>query len=97
MIAKNMPVGQLIWKIPMRFLLDSISAWKSLFAGEGIYFLAILEAHLAFIKWLLFKRKQSVFPLKREGTLSGWYSRSIIWQYFIAGRKTFTEIMKGKS
>jgi len=97
MMAKNLPLGQLAWKIPFRFFLDSISAWKSLFAGEGIYFVAILEAHLAFIKWLLFKRKQSVFPKKRQGTLSGWYLHSIVWQYFVVGRKTFREIMKDKS
>jgi hypothetical protein len=36
MMAKNLPAGQLAWKIPLRFLLDSISAWKSLFAGEGV-------------------------------------------------------------
>ena len=97
MMAKNLPMGQLVWKIPYRFVLDSISAWKSLFAGEGIYFAAILEAHLAFIKWLLFKRKESVFPRTRRGNLSGWYPHSIVWQYFVVGRKTFREIMKDKS
>ena len=97
MLAKNLPAGQLVWKIPLRFLLDNISAWKSLFAGEAVYFWAIVEAHLAFIKWALFKRKQSVFPRKKQGKLHGLYSRSIAWQYFVLGKKTFTEIMRGKS
>jgi GT2 family glycosyltransferase len=97
MMAKNMPRRQLLWKIPFRFLLDSVSAWKSLFAGEAIYFVAIAEAHLAFLKWLLIGRKKSVFPKKRRGTLYGWYTRSIVWQYFVVGKTTFTEIMKGKS
>ena len=97
MIAKNLPPEQLAWKIPFRFLLDSVSAWKSLFSGEAIYFVAILEAHLAFIKWVVVGRKKSVFPKKRRAKLSGWYPRSIVWQYFVAGKKTFTEIMKGKS
>jgi GT2 family glycosyltransferase len=94
MMAKNLPLDQLLWKIPFRFLLDSISAWKSLFGGEAVYFWAILEAHLAFLKWLVFKRKQSVFPPKKHGTLLGWYSGSVVWQYFVKGKKTFTEIMK---
>jgi hypothetical protein len=68
-----------------------------LLAGEGVYFLAVLEAHFGFIKWLLFKRKQSVFPIKRGGSLHGWYTHSIAWQYFVAGKKTFTEIVNGKS
>ena len=97
MMAKNLPMGQLLWKMPFRFLLDSISAWKSLFAGEAVYFWAILEAHLAFIKWMIFKRGQSVFPKSRQGVLMGWYSGSIVWQYFVKGKKTFGEIVKGKS
>jgi len=97
MMAKNLPVGELFWKMPVRFLLDSVSAWKSLFAGEAIYFWAILKAHLAFIKWMFFKRKKSVFPKNRRGVLLGWYSGSVVWQYFVAGKKTFTEIVKGKN
>jgi GT2 family glycosyltransferase len=96
MMAKNLPMGQLLWKMPLRFLLDSISAWKSLFAGEAVYFWAILEAHLAFIKWMIFKRGQSVFPKSRQGALRGWYSGSVVWQYFVKGKKTFGEIVKGK-
>ena len=97
MMAKNLPVGQSLWKIPYRFLLDTISAWKSLLAGEGVYFLAVLEAHFGFIKWLLFKRKQSVFPVKRSGKLHGWYTGSVVWQYFVSGKKTFSEIVNEKS
>jgi hypothetical protein len=96
MMAKNLPRAQSAWKIPFRFFLDSISAWKSLFAGEGVYFAAILEAHLAFLKWVAFKQKQSIFPQKRKGTLHGWYAGSVVWQYFVVGKKTFAEIVKGK-
>ena len=96
MMVKNMPTGEWLWKIPYRFLLDSVSAWKSLLAGEGVYFLAITEAHLAFLKWVVFKRKESVFPKKKGGVLLGWYPKSIVWQYFVAGRKTFSEIVKRK-
>jgi GT2 family glycosyltransferase len=96
MMAKNLPMGQLAWKIPFRFLLDTISAWKSLLAGEGVYFLAVLEAHFGFLKWLFFKRKQSVFPARRGGVVYGWFGRSIVWEYFVAGRKTFSEIVNGK-
>jgi GT2 family glycosyltransferase len=96
MLSKNLPPGQRAWKIPLRFLLDAVSALKSLFSGEAAYFWAVLKAHIAFIGWLLNGRKQSVFPQKRQGKLNGWYPHSIAWQYFVLGRKTFTEIMKGK-
>jgi hypothetical protein len=97
MMAKNLPPEQWLWKIPLRFLLDSISAWKSLFAGEAIYFWAIFEAHLAFFKWLVVSRKKSLYPAKKRVPLTGWYSGSIVWQYFVRGRKTFAEIVKAKS
>ena len=97
MMAKCLPPGQWLWKIPFRFLLDSVSAWKSLFAGEAVYFWAILEAHLAFFKWLVLSRKKSLFPPKKTGKLQGWYTGSIVWQYFVRGRKTFAEIVKPKS
>ena len=94
MMAKCLPFSQWIWKLPLRFLLDSISAWKSLFAGEAVYFWAILEAHLAFFKWLMVSRKKSLFPPKKRAPLSGWYAGSVVWQYFVKGKKTFSEIVK---
>ena len=97
MMAKCLPAEQWLWKIPVRFLLDSVSAWKSLFAGEAVYFWAILEAHLAFFKWLVVSRRKSLFPPKKRGKLLGWYTGSVVWQYFVKGKKTFAEIVKDKS
>jgi GT2 family glycosyltransferase len=39
MLAKNLPKRQSFWKIPLRVLMDMISAWKSLFAGGRCIFL----------------------------------------------------------
>ena len=97
MLAKNLPIGQSLWKIPFRLLLDAVSAWKSLFAGQAIYFRAIFKAHLAFTKWLLFRKKMSVFPTIRGGRISGWFPKSIVWAHFVKGKKTFREIVEGKS
>ncbi|MBS1599526.1 MAG: glycosyltransferase family 2 protein [Bacteroidetes bacterium] len=97
MLAKNLPYPQLFWKIPFRFLLDAVSAWKSLFAGQGIYFMAIGEAHLAFLKWVFWNRNQSVFPRQRRGQLDGWFRHSVAWKHFVRGKKTFIEIVGNKS
>lgn len=97
MMAKNMPAGEAAWKIAYRFLLDSVSALKSLLAGEGKYFVAVLRAHGAFLGWLCFAgRKRD--GLKRKGKyLHGYYSGSIVWAHFIAGKKWFSEIVQKKS
>jgi GT2 family glycosyltransferase len=96
MLAKNLPKRQSFWKIPARILMDFISAFKSLFAGQFVYFLAVGEAHLAFFKWLFFMRKQSVFPLQRKARLSGWYLHSVAWKHFVEGRERFDEIVGDK-
>lgn len=97
MMAKNMPVGMATWKIGYRFGLDAISAVKSLLAGEWTYFLAVFRAHVAFLGWLLFKRKQSIFPASRVGRLQGYLHKSVVYSHFVKGQKTFAEIVKNKS
>ncbi len=97
MLAKNLPLLQAIWKVPARLLLDAVSAWKSLAAGQAVYFVAVVEAHLAFFKWLIFNRSKSVFPVKKTGKPAGWYNHSIVWKHFVQGKKTFAEIVTDKS
>jgi GT2 family glycosyltransferase len=96
MLAKNLPKRQSFWKIPLRIAMDFISAAKSLFAGQVIYFLAVGEAHLAFLKWLLFKQRMSVFPVRRKTRLSGWYLHCVAWKHFVEGLETFDEIVGDK-
>ena len=96
MLAKNLPKRQSFWKIPLRIIMDLISAWKSLFNGQYVYFWAVAEAHLAFLKWLLFKRGESIFPLKRRAVLSGWYIHCVAWKHFVEGKETFNEIVGDK-
>jgi len=93
MLYKNLPWAQKWWKTPFRVFLDLVSAWKGLVKGDGGYFFAILRAHLAFVKWLLFKQKKSVFPLKKNGHLVGVYKKNLAWQHFVKGKKYFSQII----
>ncbi|MFX9593199.1 hypothetical protein ABTO86_19505, partial [Acinetobacter baumannii] len=34
MLCKNLPLTHLWWKLPFRFLLDAVSAWKGLLSGD---------------------------------------------------------------
>jgi GT2 family glycosyltransferase len=99
MLWKNLPGAQLAWKLPLRFALDAVSAWKSLLAGEGHYFKAILRAHFSFIKWcFLMKNKHKTSPGRGKARLrlQGYYSGSIIWAYFVQGKRKFSEIVHHK-
>ena len=97
MMAKNLPLGEALLKISWRFILDAISATKSLFAGQGTYFIAVIRAHFAFLGWLFFKRRLSVFPDKKRRNWLGYYRRGVVWQHFILGKKKFTEIVDKKT
>ena len=79
--------------MPVRDLLDGISAWKGLLSGDGGYFVAIIRAHLAFMKWFLFYRKRSVFPVSKTGNLSGYLRRNTAWLHFVKKKRTFSEIV----
>lgn len=92
MLYKNWPVGEKWWKIPFRIALDAISAWKALLTGDSSYWLAVLKAHFAFGKWILFHQSESNFAVQRRGISSGVMHTNIVWQYFIRKKKTFKEI-----
>jgi GT2 family glycosyltransferase len=94
MMSKNLPLSKKIWVMPVRSMLDGISAWKGLLSGDGGYFIAILRAQLAFIKWWLFYKSKSVFPANKKGPLSGLFKRNIVWQHFVNRKNHFDEIVQ---
>ena len=94
MLYKNLPWSQKWWKIPFRIFLDAVSAWKGLFVGDGGYFISILRAHFSFLKWILSRQKQSVFPVKKGGKPAGVYKGNVVWEHFVKGKKYFSQLIK---
>ena len=96
---KNEPAGQLLWKMPVRFILDIISAFKFLVSGQAGSAKAVLKALLYILSHpvsILRKRRETKAKLKdlRIGnrTTEGRSSKSIVWSYFVLGKKTFTSL-----
>lgn len=96
MLYKNLSPADRIKKIPFRFLLDGIAAWKALFSGDGGYFIAVLKAHCHTIQWILFHQEQSLFVTNKTKFTTGIYKGSIVWHYFIKKQKTFLQIVGNK-
>ncbi len=96
MLYKNYYTLDRVWKIPYRILLDLVSAFKNVFLGQESYVLAVLKAHGGFIGWILFHRKESIFPTSRIKKPDTIYQGNIVWKHFIQGKKTYKEMSDSK-
>lgn len=97
MLCKNLPWHEKLWKIPMRFGLDAISAWKGLLSGDANFFIAIFQAHMAVLKRLFRVHIKQSYRLKPLSLLDGVYGGSVVWQYFIKQHTRFQEIIRKKA
>jgi GT2 family glycosyltransferase len=94
MLSKNLPFSQRNWVMIARSFLDAVSAWKGLLTGNGGYFLAIIKAQVAFIKWWVFHRGKSKFPVTKRAKLDGYFRGNIVWLYFGKKVRTFSKIVR---
>lgn len=93
MLAKNLSGKEKLWILPVRIMLDAVFAWKSLFTGRPADFTAVLKAHLSFVLWLAKSKQHVQLPQKRTDSLHGFFNGVLPWQYFIKGRKSFSEFI----
>ncbi len=96
MISKNLPVGQVIWKIPLRIFLDMIAAYRALIDTNFSTFISIASAHLHYVEWIFTRKKGKKIVKKSLSQLQGVYEGSIVWKYFVNKKKTFSEIVCDK-
>lgn len=96
MLAKNLPLKEKLYKLPFRFLLDAVSAWKGLLHGDSYFFVAIVKAHFAVCYLLIKGYKTHQLPKKSVNTLAGVYNGCIVWQHFIKQKTKFIEIVGKK-
>lgn len=84
-----------IWWLPLRTIIDQSAFLNYIFKGEWGNAFAVWKGYAGFCKWLFTVKddagiKQSLF--KMPGVLKC----SIVWQYYIVGRKKFS-LLKMKS
>lgn len=93
MLLKNLPVSEIIWKLPLRIALDIAFAFKSLFVKDVASFRAVFNAHIAVIKWKFKANRNRTIKPKAVLQLKGVSNKSIVWQYFVLNKKRFDEII----
>ncbi len=92
MIVKNEHFLKLLWKLPARFALDAVAAWKNI-PGDPSFFLAVAKAHLAFMGWLCTHLSILFTSKKNDETPKGKYNGLVVVDFFIRKRKIFSEIV----
>lgn len=94
LLTKNHFQSPLLPLILKRLTLDGLSGVRFLMVGQFKNCFSIIKAHFGYYKnlnRLLSKRK----PLKinsKQKNLTGFYNRSVVWDYFAKGRKKYSDL-----
>jgi hypothetical protein len=79
-------------------VLDGVAAFKFLFDGQPKHFFAVIRAHFAYYAWLprIVKQRKALeqSPDFKYG-FDHIYKGNIVVDYFIRGKKKYSELRKG--
>lgn len=90
MLYKNWPADGWLWgKFLLRLIMDGVSSLLFLKVGQWRDVLAIIRAHFAFYGQLPQLHKQRKLLLSQQKKAVSLYPKSIVWAYFVKGKKTF--------
>lgn len=98
-LFKNESPLKLLWKLPARLILDGVAGIKFITEGKLKSVISILKAHFSFyfsLPQLIAKRIENRKLIKLHSIAKpnkdGRGKKSIVFQYYIRGRKNFSEI-----
>jgi len=92
LLIKNLPAGELLWKLPFRWMVDYIAILKFIMTGHKRDGIMILKAHLFILK-NFFKtlRKRKTINKKRYNAV-GLYPKWVLFDYHVAGVRKFGDL-----
>ncbi len=99
LLLKNEQKRKLLWKIPTRLVLDGIAGLRLLMQGNASSFFAVIRAHFSFYgSFFSLLNKRKVFNNRLKDlsigseNLSGRFKGNIITNYFLGGKKKFSDL-----
>lgn len=94
MLYKNLPDDTLGRVMRVRAVLDYVAALQALCAGRIGDCKAIIKGRRAFKEWLPEYRevRKSVQNRRKADNVVGIYRHSILWQYYVKGKRTYAEL-----
>jgi len=94
LLYKNLPDNLLAEVFAKRLILDGIAATKFLITAGFKDFFAVSKAHFSFYSSLK-KTRQKRKRLK-QGLVKNIYQKNIVFEYYLRGKKKFTDLDPGK-
>lgn len=88
MLYKNTSFSGLLWKLPLRFMLDMAAAANYLLKGQPLNAKAVLESQYAFWRF----RPANPISKNLKKNKAPFYGGSILLEYFGKGKKEFSKL-----
>ena len=94
LIYKNIEGKYLFRSLFFRMILDGVAAFKFLFTNGFSHFYAIIRAHLHFYRLLptIRQKRLALKKLEKVRNTSGVYMGSVVADYFLRGKKRFSDL-----
>lgn len=91
MLQKNLPASRSVFIIFLRFWLDLLALLKYVSAGKMQNAKAVSQAYIHFFRDLSANKHKIVTDTSKFNK-AGYFNGSIVWEYFVKGKKRFNEI-----
>ena len=93
LLYKNLPTRQLIYKFPIRLLLDWVASIKFTFSGYAQSGRSVIRAHWHFFgNWKKEKTKRRLTAKFGYKRLQNQYRGLIVWKFFILGKRKYPDL-----
>lgn len=94
LLYKNAAPGELVGPLLQRLLLDGVAGLRFLATGQPTHCWAVVRAHFNFYGQLSYwhQQRRAARPRLRAAKRPGVYQGSVVWAYFVKGRKTFGQL-----
>jgi GT2 family glycosyltransferase len=85
LLVKNLPARQLIYKLPLRLILDGLAAIKFAVESSPSHLIAILKAHVHF-----YRHARRDFKKRDHSHICS--SKSVLKSYYLQGKRTYDRL-----
>ena len=91
-LIKNLPVQSLVWKLPIRWIIDYIAVAKFIFTANLRDALMVIKAHIYIWRNVLKTLKKRKFIRTTNANLAGTLPKLLLFKYYIARVRKFSDL-----